>query len=137
MAKHVIAALRDFPPGTRRLVEVQGRGIVVFNIKGEFFALANRCPHQGGSLCHGRLTGLVESQEPGKYRYTRRGEIIRCAWHGWEFDVRTGKSWCDPSRVRARQFPVSVAPGAQLVEGPYVAETFTVGVEDDYVVLEA
>ena len=137
MARHVIAALRDFPPGTRRLVDVKGRSIVVFNIKGEFFALANRCPHQGGSLYHGRLTGLVESREPGKYHYTRRGEILRCAWHGWEFDVRTGKSWCDPARVRARQFPVSVAPGAQLVEGPYVAETFTVGIEDDYVVLEA
>jgi 3-phenylpropionate/trans-cinnamate dioxygenase ferredoxin subunit len=137
MARHVIAALRDFPPGTRRRVDVRGRGIVVFNIKGEFFALANRCPHQGGSLYHGRLTGLVESREPGKYSYTRKGEILRCAWHGWEFDVRTGKSWCDPARVRARQFAVSVAPGAQLVEGPYVAETFTVGVEDEYVVLDA
>jgi len=137
MARHVIAALRDFPPGTRRLVEVRGRGIVVFNVNGEFFALANRCPHQGGSLYHGRLTGLVESKEPGKYTYTRRGEIVRCAWHGWEFDVRTGQSWCDPARVRARQFPVSIAPGAELVEGPYVAETFTVAVEDDYVVLEA
>jgi 3-phenylpropionate/trans-cinnamate dioxygenase ferredoxin subunit len=137
MAKHVVAALRDFPPGTRRLVDARGRQIVVFNIKGEFFALANRCPHQGGSLYHGRLTGLVEASEPGQYRYSRQGEIIRCPWHSWEFDVRTGKSWCDPSRVRARQFAVSVAPGAQLVEGPYVAETFAVRIEDDYVVLEA
>jgi hypothetical protein len=50
--------------------------------------------------------------------------------------VRTGKSWCEPSKVRARQFNVSVAPGSALVEGPYVAETFPVSVEDDYVVLE-
>jgi hypothetical protein len=51
--------------------------------------------------------------------------------------VRTGKSWCDPTRIRARQFSVSVAPGAMLVEGPYVAETFAVSVEDEYVVLDA
>ena len=137
MAKHVIATVRDFPIGSRKLVDLNGRRIVVFNIKGEFFALADRCPHQGGSLHDGRLTGLVESSEPGTYRYSRQGEIIRCPWHSWEFDVRTGKSWCDPSRVRARQFAVSVAPGAQLVEGPYVAETFTVSVEDEYVVLDA
>ena len=137
MAKHVIAPLRDFPAGTRRLADVRGRAIAVFNVNGEFFALANRCPHQGGNLIQGRLVGLIESSEPGCYRYSRRGEIIRCPWHGWEFDLRTGKSWCEPERVRARQFAVSVAPGAQVVEGPYVAETFPVRVEDDYVVIEA
>jgi len=137
MAKHVIAPLRDFPAGTRRLVDVRGRAIVVFNVNGEFFALANRCPHQGGSLVQGRLVGLIESREPGCYRYSRRGEIIRCPWHGWEFDLRTGKSWCEPDRVRARQFAVSVTPGAKVAEGPYVAETFPVRIEDDYVVIEA
>lgn len=137
MAKHVIAPLRDFPAGSRRLVDVKGRAIVVFNVNGEFFALANRCPHQGGSLVQGHLVGLIEASEPGCYRYSRRGEIIRCPWHGWEFDLRTGKSWCEPDRVRARQFSVSIAAGAKLVEGPYVAETFPVRVEDDYVVIEA
>jgi len=137
MARHVIAALREFPEGTRKLVDIKSRPIVIFNIKGEFFALADRCPHQGGRLSEGRLVGLIEASEPGCYRYSRRGEIIRCPWHGWEFDVRTGKSWCEPDRVRARQFSVSIAPGATLVEGPYVAETFPVRVEDDYVVLEA
>jgi 3-phenylpropionate/trans-cinnamate dioxygenase ferredoxin subunit len=134
--KHVVAAVSEIPPGGRKLVEAAGRAIVVFNLGGEFFALANRCPHRGGSLCHGRLTGLVQSDEPGHYDYSRRGEIIRCPWHAWEFDIRTGKSWCDPARVRARNFAVSVEKGAALVEGPYVAETFQVEVEDDYVVVE-
>jgi nitrite reductase/ring-hydroxylating ferredoxin subunit len=137
VAKHVIAPLRDFPAGSRKLVDVKGRAIAVFNVNGEFFALANRCPHQGGSLIQGQQVGLIEASEPGCYRYSRRGEIIRCPWHGWEFDLRTGKSWCEPDRVRARQFAVSIAAGAKLVEGPYVAETFPVRVEDDYVVLEA
>ena len=134
--KHVVAAVADIPPGGRRLVEVAGRAVVVFNLGGEFFALNNRCPHRGDSLCQGRLTGLVQSDQPGEYRYSRRGEIIRCPWHGWEFDIRTGRSWCDPQRLRVRQYDVAVEPGARLVQGPYVAETFPVSVEDAYVVVE-
>ena len=82
-------------------------------------------------------TGLVESKEPGQYCYSRPGEMVKCPWHGWEFDIRTGKSWCDPSRVRVRQYPVAVKPGTELVEGPYVAESFPVRVENNYVVVEA
>jgi 3-phenylpropionate/trans-cinnamate dioxygenase ferredoxin subunit len=137
MAKHVVAAVGDFPPGERRLVQVGRRAVVVFNVNGEFFALNDRCPHKGGSLCHGRLTGLVQSAEPGDYQYSRVGEIIRCPWHSWEFDVRTGKSWCDPHKLHVRQYPASVEPGAKLVEGPYVAETFPVAIENDYVIVDA
>jgi 3-phenylpropionate/trans-cinnamate dioxygenase ferredoxin subunit len=137
VSKHIVAAVSEIPPGARKLVQAGGRAIVVFNLGGEFFALGNRCPHRGGSLCQGRLTGLVQSEEPGIYRYSRRGEIIRCPWHAWEFDIRTGKSWCDPDRVRARHYAVSVEKGEKLVEEPYRAETFPVRVEDDYVVVEA
>ncbi|MBR0666870.1 Rieske (2Fe-2S) protein [Roseomonas hellenica] len=137
MAKHVVAPLGEIPPGGRKLVEASGRRIAVFNLDGEFFALLDRCPHQGGSLCGGIVTGHVESSTPGEYRYSRRGEMIRCPWHAWEFDIRTGKSWFDPRRMKVRSFPAAVAKGAELVEGPFVAETFPVRVEDDYVVVEA
>ena len=135
--KHVVAAVDEIPAGGRKLVNAGGRAIVVFNLGGEFFAITNRCPHKGGSLCDGKLTGLVQSSEPGEYEYSRRGEILRCPWHGWEFDIRTGKSWCDPGKVRARNYAVAVMAGAQLVEGPFVAETFPVRVENEYVVVEA
>ena len=137
MSKHVVAAVGDIPPGSRRLVTVRGRPIAIFNVDGEYFGLFNRCPHQGGSLCDGELSGLVESDAPGEYRYTRRGEILRCPWHGWEFDIRTGQSWCDPARIRTRSYPIEVAPGQSLVQGPYVAETVAVTVEQDYVVVDA
>ncbi len=141
MSKHVVAAVSDIPPGEKKLVTVRGRPIVLFNLNGEFFGLLNRCPHQGGSLCEGVVTGLVQSTEPGKYAYSRRGEIIRCPWHGWEFDIRTGQSWCEPSRVQVRAYPVEVAHGDALVagekvQGPYVAETVQVSVENDYVVVD-
>ncbi|HEV8638476.1 MAG TPA: Rieske 2Fe-2S domain-containing protein, partial [Chloroflexota bacterium] len=48
--KHVVAAVDEIPPGGRKIVEVAGRSIGVFNLGGEFFALRNRCPHQGGPL---------------------------------------------------------------------------------------
>lgn len=136
MTRHVVARAAEFQPGTRMLVTVEGRGIVVLNIKGELFALSNTCPHKGASLCNGLLTGLVRSTKPGEYRYERAGEILRCPWHQWEFDVRTGRSYCDPRRLRLMQFPIAVEAGANVVEGPYVAETFAVAVEDDYIVLD-
>jgi nitrite reductase/ring-hydroxylating ferredoxin subunit len=132
MARHVVAAVRDLPTGGRKLVTVNGRDIVLFNIGGAFYALLNRCPHQGGSLCDGALIGLLEAPEPGQYRYSRPGEILRCPWHGWEFDVRTGRSHCEPERIRAMRYPVDVASGRDLV-----AETFPVTVEEEYLVVDA
>ena len=136
MAKHVVAAVQDLPAGSRKAVTVRGRPIVVFNLGGEYFGLLDRCPHQGANLSGGFLGGLLEGSGPGEVRCTRMGEIIRCPWHGWEFDIRTGQSWCDPDRVRTRTYKVEVASGGALVPGPYVAETVKVAVEDDYVVVE-
>lgn len=136
LERHVVGRVADIPSGSRKVVNIRGREIVIFNIGGEFFAIANRCPHEGAKLCTGALVGQVESGQPGEYRYHRRGELLRCPWHGWEFDLRTGRSYCDPNRVRVRAYPVSVEAGQALVAGPYVAETFAVDVEDDYVILK-
>lgn len=76
------------------------------------------------------------SDGPGSYRYQRKGEIIRCSWRGWEFDLRTAKSYCDPARTWVKSYAASVEAGHQLVEGPYVTETFEISIEDDYVVLD-
>jgi nitrite reductase/ring-hydroxylating ferredoxin subunit len=137
MTRHVVAAVADFPPGTRRLVTINDRAIVVFNIDGGYFGLFDRCPHNGGSLSQGVITGLLQSAEPGAYAYTRQGEIIRCPWHGWEFDIKSGQSFCRAIRARARPFPVKVEAGSEIVEGPYKAETVEVRVEDSYVVIDA
>ncbi|HEX5503938.1 MAG TPA: Rieske (2Fe-2S) protein [Thermomicrobiales bacterium] len=144
MSRYVVATVDEIPPGGRKLVEVAGRSIGVFNVGGEFFALRNRCPHQGGPLCQGLLTGFVTAPAPGEYAYTRPGEILRCPWHGWEFDIRTGQSWFDPAQVRVRRYEVTIepAPGDEpppapgLAPGPYVAETYPVSVERRRVVVE-
>lgn len=136
MERTVVAAVADIPPGARKIVVVRGREIGVFNLGGAFYALSNYCPHQGGQLCRGTLVGLVTSSEPGRFDYGRAGEMLKCPWHGWEFDIRTGQSRCDPEDTKARAYPASVQPGSALVDGPFVAETFPVSVEAEYVVLE-
>ncbi|MBN9559867.1 MAG: Rieske (2Fe-2S) protein [Alphaproteobacteria bacterium] len=136
MARHVVASLGEIAPGDCKIVTVQGREIGVFNVGGEHFALINRCPHEGAPLCRGVLVGLAESDRPGQFRLVRQGEMLRCPWHGWEFDIRTGQSWCDPDSVRARSYAVTVEPGETLAKGPFVAETVPVSVEREYVVVE-
>lgn len=136
MSRHVVARADEIPPGGRKLVEVRGRPIVIFNLGGDFHGLLDRCPHQGGPLSRGRLTGLVEADgEPGRYCWSREGEILRCPWHGWEFDIRTGRSRCEPDRIGTRSYDVTVEPGAAVLEGPLQAETVDVSVEDSYVVV--
>lgn len=132
---HVVARVSEITPGGRKRVEAAGRQIALFNLNGEFFAIADRCPHESGSLCDGKITGLAEADEPGKYRFSRPGEFIKCPWHGWEFDIRTGQSRCDPAHVRVRAYDAHVEHGADLVQQSYRAETFAVTIEEDYVVL--
>jgi nitrite reductase/ring-hydroxylating ferredoxin subunit len=136
MARHVVAMVDEIAPGTSKIVTVRGREIGIFNVGQEFFALINRCPHEGAALCLGRIVGRMESDSPGKYRLTHVGEMLRCPWHGWEFDIRTGQSWCDPEHTRVRSYPVSVEPGESLVKGPFVAETLPVKVEENYIVVD-
>jgi nitrite reductase/ring-hydroxylating ferredoxin subunit len=136
MSRVVVARASEVRPGEPKIVTVHGRQVGLFNLDGEYFALLNRCPHAGAELCRGVVTGLVQSDGPGHYHLERPGEFIRCPWHGWEFDIRTGQSWCDPKSMRVRAYTVSVEPGTTIAKGPYAVDTFPVSVEDDYLVID-
>jgi nitrite reductase (NADH) small subunit len=126
---YVVCRASELRPGERRIVEVDGRSIGVFNVKGRYYALYNRCPHKGAPLCQGMVTDGVEGPGRGRYELVKEGEIVRCPWHGWEFDITTGRSWFNPHKVRVRRYDVEVA------RLPDHVDTFPVEVEREMVVV--
>jgi nitrite reductase/ring-hydroxylating ferredoxin subunit len=137
MARYVVAECDEIPPGCHKIVTVNGRSVGVFNVDGQYLAVLNRCPHQGAPLCQGRVWSTVTSPLPGVYEQVDSDPLLRCPWHGWEFDMQTGQSWFDPERMRVRRYSVTVEPAhACLEKGPYVAETYPVTVERRVLVIE-
>lgn len=127
MAAHLVARVSELAPGERKIVEVEGRSIGVFNVHGKYYALRNACPHQGAPLCQGSINGTAAPSKPGEYRWERQGEILRCPWHGWEFDITTGCSVFNPHRTRVRSYDVTILADR--------VETFDLTVEDGLVLL--
>ena len=90
-----IAPASELPNGERLFVEVEGKSIVIFNIAGQFFAIADICTHDDGPLGDGDLEGYN----------------IVCPRHGGEFDVRTGQAVQMPAVVDIPAYPVRVVDG--------------------------
>lgn len=144
----VVAPVRSFGDGERRIVSVGGRSIGVFRVGERFYGIRNRCPHQGGPLCLGHVLGDAVADAPGVARISTDPLRIACPWHGWEYDLDSGQSFMGGATAGVRSYGVALEPGGSLLEdavagpaeripGPYVAETFDVSVEDEYVVLDA
>ena len=110
-----VCSQAGIPPGKRKIVRLAGRSIGIFNLNGRFFALKNLCPHQGAQLCRGTLKGITTMDENGRPRLEREGEVIRCPWHGWEFDIATGRSLFNLEGLRVKTYSVSVEKGIVTV----------------------
>lgn len=148
MTKVIVASKRSFLPNSRRIVTVGGRSIGVFSVGDRFYGIRNRCPHQGGPLCRGTVLADVAARAPGEAEVSESMMFLACPWHGWEYDLATGQSFMGSVAPGVRGYGVGVESGASLTEqleqartervpGPYIAETFEVSVDDEYVVLEA
>tara|TARA_R110002111_G_scaffold153176_2_gene219900 strand:+ start:190 stop:606 length:417 start_codon:yes stop_codon:yes gene_type:complete len=105
---HRVCRVSELPPGHRKIVTIKDREIGIFNLGGRYYALRNHCPHRGAPLCEGKLIGLVTAERPYEPVSAREGEILRCPWHSWEFDITTGQSVCLPDKVRAKCYPADV-----------------------------
>ena len=80
----------DISEGSGKAIEIDGKQIAVFNVAGRFYAISGDCPHLGGPLGEGQLEEEC---------------VVRCPWHGWTFDVRTGASPEDQS-ARVKTYKV-------------------------------
>ncbi|TQC49198.1 Rieske (2Fe-2S) protein [Rhodococcus sp. WS4] len=171
--RYVVGKAADLADGEKMAVDAGGRSIAIFNVKGRYYGLLNRCPHRGADLCAGRFLPRVTAAVPGEYHYDTEHTFLVCPWHGWEFDVATGQSYFDPVGMRGRPYRVEVESGATVAHdldegtvalsrltpqqyaavaadrgdeaghaiaglqpGPLRAETVSVQVEDDYLVID-
>jgi len=86
-----IAGTTDIKSGSGATVEAAGKSLAVFNVEGSYYAVDNECVHRGGPLGEGEL----------------EGNIVTCPWHGWSYDVTTGKCVNNPSAC-VKSYPVTV-----------------------------
>ena len=110
----IVGKVAEIPAGERKIVvPFRGRaGIGVFNVNGRFYALRNICPHKLGPLCTGRVSGRCTASRPpssagATLTMERDGEILRCPWHNWAFDIADGRCLTDTA-VRVKTYPVLV-----------------------------
>lgn len=96
------------------LVDLDGREVGVFRIEDEYFAVANYCPHANGPLCEGDVTGTIGAASDGTWQLEKEDELISCPWHGWDFDIRTGKN-VRTDRFRTPTYEVEVKDGELFV----------------------
>jgi nitrite reductase (NADH) small subunit len=85
------AKMEEVPAGTIREYAIEGKVIALANVSGKLFAINNVCLHRGGPLGEGEL----------------EGQQVTCPWHGWQYDVTTGKLVTNPA-VGVETFPVEV-----------------------------
>lgn len=109
----MVARADEIPEGGRKIVTLANREIGIFHIQGAFHALRNVCPHRGAPVCLGRLRPQIEDEGSLDFVFSREGEILKCPWHQWEFDVRTGQALHSPG-LKVRTFRVE-KEGADLV----------------------
>jgi nitrite reductase (NADH) small subunit len=107
--------VEELAPGGRKIVEIRGRSIGVFNVDGEYYALRNQCPHKGAPLCSGTVGGTFLPSSPHEYVYGMDAKVLRCPWHGWEFDLSNGHMLFDPDGVRVKTFPVTIEDGVVVL----------------------
>jgi 3-phenylpropionate/trans-cinnamate dioxygenase ferredoxin subunit len=115
MERFAVCEVAELPPGARKLITAAGRSIGVFNVDGELYALRNVCPHRSAPICLGTLAGTMLPSEPGEFEYGLDGLILRCPWHAWEFDIRTGESYLDPVNYRVKTYPTEIENGVVFV----------------------
>jgi nitrite reductase/ring-hydroxylating ferredoxin subunit len=82
----------------RALFEFDGKSLALFNVEGDLFAIDDSCPHQGASLCGGRL----------------EGRVIQCCAHGLRFDLRSGYL-LNSTRLKVANYPVEIIDGQAFI----------------------
>ena len=111
--RHELVGADDLGPGEMRRVEVGRRALVVIRTQdGAFHVLRDRCPHFGAPLSAGRVQReVIGGDGPGDFSLATDRFVVRCPWHGFEFDVSDGRCPADPDDYRVKRYDVEVENG--------------------------
>jgi len=110
-----VGPVGDFLMKHMRIIDVGARQIGVVRWGDRIFAVNNLCAHQGGPVCRGVLSGRLAASRPGELTLDDSAPTLACPWHGWEFDLLTGRALLDP-KLRVRTFAARIVDGRVLVD---------------------
>lgn len=115
--RHCVGHISEIPDREALIVEVSGRSIGVFKVDDRVYAVRNVCPHKQAPLCRGTVGGtMLPTSTPGRLEFGLEGRVLKCPWHGWEFDLETGECLFGVSQRRAKVYPVEVEAEKVYIE---------------------
>jgi nitrite reductase (NADH) small subunit len=114
--QHFLGNIDDFPQRKVVPVEVEGRRIGVLRRDDTVYAFADHCPHHGAPMCYAQVVGTMLPSAPNEFRFDLDGLIIKCPWHAYEFDVRTGEAVGGIIRSRLMVYATTVTNGKVFVQ---------------------
>jgi nitrite reductase (NADH) small subunit len=115
--KHLVCKYDDLKQLGKKSVSIDRKAIVVVRSEsGEVYALRDVCPHKGPCLSAGMLDKGCTGQDVGEYIFEKEQEVLRCPWHSWEFDIKTGRSLFDPEKVAVKTYEVTIEDEMVFVE---------------------
>ena len=106
-----VGEVNQADPGKPFITKVKGKEIGVFYEKGKWYAVKNSCPHKQAPLCKGTVDGTMLPSDVCEFEFGMEGTVLKCPWHGWEFDLNTGKALFGISELRVATYSVEIENG--------------------------
>jgi 3-phenylpropionate/trans-cinnamate dioxygenase ferredoxin subunit len=108
LVRHHVGAVGDFADGRFKVFDIGGRPVGVVKTGQGFYAVRNRCPHQGADICAGTVGGTMVASDPFEYEYRTDTLVVACPWHRWEFELATGDSFGKVTNKKLVTYAVEV-----------------------------
>jgi nitrite reductase/ring-hydroxylating ferredoxin subunit len=110
--EHKVGRLDELPQNDALTIDVDGRPIGICKVGDKVYAFRNLCPHKRAPLARGTVEGtMLPTSRAGELCHGMEGQVLKCPWHGWEFNIETGDCLFGVSDARVKTYPVSVRDG--------------------------
>ncbi len=116
VARFRVGRRADFKINTFCIRELAGKSVGVVHTRYGFYAVLNRCPHQGAPICMGRITGTNLPGRPFQLSYGLKDRLVKCPWHGFEFELASGRHVLGITKKRLVTYPVVIVGDEIFVE---------------------